>query len=217
MIILWQPQQQLNTHTDETHTLETALENDLEYQWASSVAKAVGIVLHDWLQFNSHTLFDHEQGQVDPTQTIDQAQKQRWRSELVALNVPPEKINACLSRLEKAMMYMCGDDHARFIFKQHKEQKNEYALSCLENGTVNTYRIDRTFIDQDNVRWIIDYKTTVTQTDNIAEFIDQQIAERHHQQLQKYAELMSQMDARPIKLAVYFPLLKQRRVWAYQE
>lgn len=200
--IQWQSQQQLNAQAEKPQSPESAL----EYDWASGVAKSVGVVLHDWLQYHSHNLFNIN---------VDQALKNRWRAELLAMQVEPKQINRCLSRLEKSVIAMQSDDNAQFIFKDHAEQQNEYALSCLEGGVVKTYRIDRTFVDEDNVRWIVDYKTTVTDDDNVAAFIDEQIASRHRKQLNKYGQLLSQIDERAIKLCVYFPLLKQWRVWDY--
>ena len=44
-----------------------------------------------------------------------------------------------------------------------------------------------------------------------------QIIERHQEQLQKYGELMSQIDSRPIKLAVYFPMLSELRSWDFEK
>jgi len=58
------------------------------------------------------------------------------------------------------------------------------------------------------VRWIVDYKSTDTKSTEVAEFADEQVQLRHRTQLEKYGRLMSQIDARPIKLAVYFPLLR---------
>ena len=86
---------------------------------------------------------------------------------------------------------------------------------CIRDR-VNKYRIDRTFIDQDNVRWIVDYKTTDTRAEDIDHFVEQQIAERHKAQLEKYGSLMSEIDAREIKLAVYFPMLAKLSSWDYQ-
>ena len=81
---------------------------------------------------------------------------------------------------------------------------------------VKTYRIDRTFVDADGVRWIIDYKSTTHFEDDVVEFIDQQIEDRaYKKQLERYARAFQQIESRKIKLGIYFPLLKQWREWAY--
>ena len=128
-----------------------------------------------------------------------------------------ERLGFAVKRLTDGVKAMQNDHNAKVIFADHLEQKNELVLSAFEDGTVNQYRIDRTFVDQADVRWVVDYKTTYTRSDNIDEFIDEQIADRHRDQLQKYGQLMSQIDHRPIKLAVYFPMLSKLRSWNYEK
>ena len=105
---------------------------------------------------------------------------------------------------------------ASFLFADYPEQNNEYAIGSKEQGLVKTFRIDRTFVDQNNTRWIVDYKTTSTNAQDIDLFVDEQIEKRHRPQLQHYGALMSKLDDRPIKLAIYFPMLGRLRSWDYQ-
>ncbi len=180
---------------------------NIDYDWATQVATAVGIILHEFLQFSGTAILTCE---------INQSRRQRWRQELTALSVPDDRIDYALRRLVSAVQNIQMDTRAHFIFRDYPIAENEYAISTVESGIVRQYRIDRTFVDQQGTRWIVDYKSTVTRSDNIEAFIDQQIALRHRPQLQKYGALMSQLDGRPIKLAVYFPLLKVLRTWTYQ-
>ena len=179
----------------------------LEYEWATEVATAVGIVLHDCLQFNASDIIEL---------SVDQALKKRWNAELRALRVPANRIDYALKRLTKALDNIQADLDAHFLFKDYADQQNEYALSALEDGIVSTYRIDRTFVDEQGVRWIVDYKSTDTRNQDIESFVDEQVKDRHQNQLEKYGRLMSQIDSKPIRLAIYFPLLKQLRAWDYR-
>jgi len=197
---VWQAAGQLNKPEPSEEQAE------IIYDWATEVATAVGILLHDFLQFAGSQVLNLKVGD---------ALKQRWRAEMLALRVPENRINYALNRLLTAIEQIQGDDQAHFIFADYINANNEYALSTLENGVVKKYRLDRTFVDAQGVRWIIDYKSTSTQSNDVDNFVDQQVAERHKPQLDKYGELMSKIDSRPIKLAVYFPLLKQLRVWDY--
>jgi len=201
--VQWQPAQQLNTQQD-IEELDDA--EHLEYQWATEVATAVGVVLHRWLQFAA--------GQAINTQ-VEQPLLQRWRSELSALRVPADRIDYALKRLTKAVSNLQTDTDAHFLFADYAEQQNEYTLSAFEQGVVTQYRIDRTFVDGNGVRWILDYKSTETRNQNVHAFVDEQVATRHRGQLEKYGVLMRQIDDRPIKLAVYFPMLAQLRSWDY--
>ena len=69
--------------------------------------------------------------------------------------------------------------------------------------------IDRTFIDEDGVRWIIDFKSSDPRSGDLETFLEAE-KERYREQLERYARLLSQRDAsssgRPIRLGLYFPL-----------
>ena len=199
----WQSETQLNTQQGQNDT-----EPEIEYQWATEVATAVGIVLHDWLQYVGERVL---------SLNIDQNLQRRWRTELIALRVPADRIDYAAKRLVKAVNTIQKDQAAHFLFTTREEQNNEYTLAAFEQGVVNRYRIDRTFVDEQNVRWIVDYKSTDTMNPQADAFVDEQVATRHKQQLDKYGALMSQVDQRQIKLAVYFPLLGQLRSWDYSE
>jgi len=75
-------------------------------------------------------------------------------------------------------------------------------------------KIDRTFVDQDGTRWIIDYKTSRHEEEDVDAFLDQQ-QERYREQLEKYGALMELQDDKPVKLGLYFPLLQGWREWEY--
>ena len=122
-----------------------------------------------------------------------------------------------VKRLVEAVDSIQQDRSAHFLFRDYAIAHNEYALSAFEDGVVNTYRIDRTFVDDEGVRWVVDYKSTDTNRADLAAFVDEQVQLRHRPQLEKYGALMHEIDARPIKLAVYFPLLRQLRVWDYSD
>ncbi len=203
----WQPPAQLNAQELNESQRQEHQTDEVIFEWATEVATAVGIVLHDFLQFAGAEILNL---------TVDDVMRQRWRAELLSLRVPDNRIGYALQRMVTAVQHIQSDPQATFIFTDYEVAQNEYALSTLEAGVVKKYRLDRTFIDNDGVRWIVDYKTTTTQSSDLEKFVDIQVQERHRDQLNKYGELMSQVESRPIKLAVYFPLLKQLRIWTYQ-
>ena len=199
--IEWRIDQQLNSAPDVPE------EQAPEYDWATPAATAVGIILHDWLQYHQHEVLRI---------TVNDQLKQRWHAELLALRVEHGQIEYALGRLVSAIVNVQSYQQAHFLFKDYAEQDNEFSLSAHENGKVKPYRIDRTFIDEQGTRWIVDYKSTPHDKGDVAEFAKEQVASRHRPQLEKYGALFYALDARPIKLAVYFPLLKQLIVWPFQ-
>ena len=81
--------------------------------------------------------------------------------------------------------------------------------------------IDRTFIDEHGVRWIVDFKTSVHEGADRDAFLDNERV-RYAAQLQRYGALMRMGDLREgrndreIRLGLYFPLLGGWREWRYE-
>ena len=63
------------------------------------------------------------------------------------------------------------------------------------------------------MRWIVDYKTGTHEGGDLDTFLDRE-QERYRKQLEQYAALMRALDNRPVKVGLYFPLLKGWREWA---
>jgi len=71
---------------------------------------------------------------------------------------------------------------------------------------VQSLRIDRTFVDAEGTRWIVDWKTSAHEGGDREAFLDNELA-RYTPQLKRYAHVMSLLDPRPQKIGLYFPLL----------
>lgn len=207
--VAWQVEQQLNAQGSDELDLFSEEESEIskQFDWATTAATGVGTVLHRWLQYNDKYVFQ--------TQVDDQLLN-TWRTELIALRVPDTQIEYAIRNLRSAIDNIKADTQARFIFQDYEVEQNEYALSVYDNGVVKKFIIDRTFVDENNVRWIIDYKSTPTKNKDLYAFAKEQVELRHKTQLEHYGQLMRQIDDREIQLAVYFPLIKQLITWPYQ-
>jgi len=65
------------------------------------------------------------------------------------------------------------------------------------------------------VRWIVDFKTGRHEGGDPSTFLDREVA-RYREQLERYARLVRAMDERPIRLALYFPLVPSGwRAWPF--
>ena len=209
--VKWQVTQQLNAQHNESIEIDGDEQEQLnlaqQFDWATNAASGVGTVLHRWLQYNGAKVLTTE---------IDQSQISAWRTELIALRVPNTHIEYALRNLKNAIENIKVDKQAHFIFETYAIESNEYALSTFEEGVVKKSIIDRTFVDANNVRWIVDYKSTPTKNEDLRAFAQEQVKTRHQSQLENYGDLMSEIDSRPIQLAVYFPLIKQLVSWPYK-
>jgi ATP-dependent exoDNAse (exonuclease V) beta subunit len=92
--------------------------------------------------------------------------------------------------------------------------ENEYELSVVAGERVRRLRIDRTFVDEHGVRWIVDYKTSAHEGADLEAFLDEE-ARRYRAQMEDYADAFVKAGAAQIRLGLYFPLLKGWREWVY--
>ncbi|MGH7908492.1 MAG: PD-(D/E)XK nuclease family protein, partial [Thermodesulfobacteriota bacterium] len=95
----------------------------------------------------------------------------------------------------------------------HHDAQSELKLTGVgQDGIVNIV-VDRTFVDEQGTRWIVDYKTGTHEGGDVEAFLDREQA-RYRAQLEQYAALLRGPDARPVRLGLYFPLLSGWREWS---
>jgi ATP-dependent exoDNAse (exonuclease V) beta subunit len=137
--------------------------------------------------------------------TQDQAQ-QFLRKQQQAYGIDDASETESHAHIQQAIHQIFTDPKAAWILSDtHTQAESEYALHYLkDNNTPATVILDRTFVDADNQRWIIDYKIT------------EHINRAHYEaQLTHYAEIMHGMDPRPIQLGIYSPLSGDWVTWTY--
>jgi ATP-dependent exoDNAse (exonuclease V) beta subunit len=71
---------------------------------------------------------------------------------------------------------------------------------------------DRSFVDEHGVRWVIDYKTSQHVGGGLEEFLEREV-ERYRPQLQRYAMLAQRLGPEPVRVGLYFPLMRAWREW----
>jgi len=175
-------------------------QQEVSFLWAGTLARDVGTVVHDQLQLLSkHKESAHEQLVADMPRFV--------KLQLQNLRVPQNMLDAAIDKVIRAVNNTLSDDRGRWILSDtHTGAHSEWAITAPVNGIVNRIVIDRTFIDSDNVRWIIDYKTGDHEGSDREAFLDRE-QERYTEQIQRYADIIGRMEQRPVKAALYFPLL----------
>jgi len=180
---------------------------EVEFTWARETIRHVGTVVHRALQGIAR------EGPAAWGEGRVQASEAAWRAALAGLGVPPSQLETATERVLRAVTQTLEDARGRWILDPgHEEARSEYGLSGLHEGRVVHVVIDRSFVDGDGVRWIIDYKTSTHEGADQAGFLDNEQI-RYQEQLERYGALMARRDARPIRLGLYFPLLKGWREW----
>ena len=179
---------------------------EVEFSWASETARHVGTIVHRHLQRIA------EDGLAGWNAERVHALRDVFSRDLRAFGVPEAELVPAIERVVGGLEGALSDDRARWILSAHGEAHSELRLTGVAGDVLVDIAIDRTFVDADGVRWIIDYKTGMHEGADREGFLDNE-RERYRAQLERYAALMTQLDARPIRLALYFPLMRGWREW----
>jgi len=177
-----------------------------DIEWNDNAARHIGILVHRYLERISHEGI--EQWPAARIETLTRA----IRTGLMHLGVSDEELDRSTAQAQRALKQTLNDKTGQWILRSHPEAQSELALSRLSDN-IEHFIIDRTFVD-DGVRWIVDYKTSEDAQNDMSAFLTQE-REHYREQLENYARLVSEFDSRPIKLALYFPLMQHLESWDY--
>ena len=133
-------------------------------------------------------------------------------SDLRSAGLPPRLVPQAAERALRALRRTLADERGRWILRSRPEARCEFAVTGRYAGRIVNAVIDRSFVDDDGVRWIVDYKSSRHEGGALAAFLDREL-ERHAPQLALYAALMSGLDPRPLRAGLYFPMLTEWREW----
>jgi ATP-dependent helicase/nuclease subunit A len=180
---------------------------EIAWERTSERARRAGAVLHVFLQRVAREgLACWDDGAV-------LAKRGAYLAVLVNLGVPPGDLAWSVERVESGLLRTLRDPRGRWVLDSHAEAASELPVTGLIEGDLCAGVIDRTFVDENGVRWIIDFKTGTHEGAALEHFLEQE-KERYREQLERYALLMSKYEDRPIRLGLYFPLLGEWLEWA---
>lgn len=137
------------------------------------------------------------------------------RRQLRQLGVPTVSLDAAVERVALAVSNTLGDERGAWILRPHAEARSEWALTTVDeaSGRLVNVIVDRSFVDADGTRWIIDFKTADHKDGGDRDrFLDRE-QDRHREQLEHYAAIIGRHEARPVRLGLYFPMLPGWRHW----
>ncbi len=177
------------------------------FDWAGEGARAAGTVLHRLLEAWGRDGLP--EGGVPPGPVAAYA--------LTALReqgLSGAPLDTAAERVGRAAAATLADPRGRWLFDPgHLEARGELALTAELDGELVSLVIDRTFVDVDGVRWIVDFKTSDHGGGGLETFLDRE-QERYRAQLERYGRVLALLDDRPQRLALYFPLVGGWREWA---
>lgn len=165
-------------------------------------ARRLGIVLHRELERYARL-------ESLPTPADVDGDVQRLQAALRAEGVEPSSLARALETLRTALHRTLEDPRGRWILQRHpRDDQVEWALTGRHEGRWVSVVIDRAFIDERGERWIVDYKATHPEGQDMQAFL---LAKRNQYapQLRRYADFVARIDGRPVRAALYFPLIAQ--------
>ena len=124
-----------------------------EFVWAGSGAKHLGTVMHRCFQILAN------EGKESWTEDRIKKLADSLPTALKSQGLPPEMLPKEIKRGEIMLQNILSHDKGQWILESHKDARCEYPITQIKNNTYQSRVIDRTFIDEDNIRWVIDYKT----------------------------------------------------------
>lgn len=177
------------------------------FEWAGFSVRQVGTVVHDRLRLIA------EEGADRWSAARIRETAPSVRRALAAEGMSDAQLQDSVETVLDALTSVLADPTGQWILSAgHREAENELALSGVLDGRVVSVYIDRTFVDADGVRWIVDYKSGRHEGASRDDFLDRE-QERYAPQLERYARLMANIEHRPISVGLYLPLLKGWRCW----
>lgn len=184
----------------------TAHEKQSGFMLTDNMPKLIGTATHKILQLLAQAKSDWWTSQTSHTKKI------YVESRLKQLGLASDKLENTSLTVFKSIENMLSDDRGQWILKQHRDAKSEFAITTIIDNKIENLVIDRTFIDENNVMWIIDYKTAERSYQDIDTFLAKE-QKKYSEQMQKYYLALKLRHDGPIRLGLYFPALPAWHEW----
>ena len=116
-----------------------------------------------------------------------------------------------LENLIYKVEFSLSDERGRWLFDPaHSEASSELALTGVRGADIVNVIIDRTFVDAEGIRWVVDFKTSPHEGGDREAFLDEEV-KRYRGQLQRYAHFARGLGPQPVRAGLYYPLLGEWR------
>lgn len=191
--------------------------------WVGREARAIGTAIHHHLQLlaNIDVLPD-----TLPKAEIEPVVHRQLRN----LGFRQNTLEKASATVIRALESTLSDSRGRWILDSHSQARSEWALTAtidldegqhrtsqvspiLQNRRIQSVIIDRTFVDDDGLRWIVDYKTSNAKGLEADAFMDKE-QQQYADQLHRYTDIIRRLEERTIRVGLYFPLIQGWREWA---
>jgi ATP-dependent exoDNAse (exonuclease V) beta subunit len=171
------------------------------FDWADAIAAAVGTVAHRLLaKIAADGLAQWDERRL-------QREHDRIIAELGTEGLEPSVRAGAAQRVAAVIARTLSDPRGRWLFDPaHVDARSEWALAGDDEGRIVHVVVDRSFI-ADGRRYVVDFKTGVHLGGNAASFLREEF-KRYRPQLDRYARIVGALERRPVRIALYHPLVE---------
>ncbi|GAC1461154.1 MAG: hypothetical protein PVSMB6_21450 [Steroidobacteraceae bacterium] len=171
-----------------------------EFSWVGETARHIGTVVHAALE-------SYATASELPTRAAIEAKRDLYVYQLRRRGVPEGDLSRAAAIVVEALTRTFSTERGRWIFApSHRDARSEWALTGIAAGRLTNVVIDRSFIDREGTRWVIDFKTSRHEGGGLETFLEQEMT-RYRAQMETYVALARAMEAAPVRAGLYFPLL----------
>lgn len=171
------------------------------------LARNLGTIIHaaaeEWVKFNLQQRFSAEE--------YIASRKAQWHNRLKAKGWNHSTIQEAVEKIQSAILNMLQSPTGQWVLNaEHQESETELRMVKVDRQGIREFIIDRTFV-VDNIRWIIDYKTSEPMENETKEVFFTREINAYEAQLTTYEKLIaaSSCNQYPIKKALYFIIFNE--------
>jgi ATP-dependent exoDNAse (exonuclease V) beta subunit len=170
-----------------------------EFKWAGPLARAEGTLVHKEMELLAKA--------DNPAATDFRRRIPLYMARLRELGVATGDAQRLATDIASRLVAVTREPKALWLLSsKHAEAQCELRLTGVLDGQVRNVVIDRSFVDDQGRRWVIDYKTSSHSGGDLAGFLADE-RERYRSQLELYVRLARGLGPQPVKAALYFPWL----------
>lgn len=163
--------------------------------------RVVGTIVHAWLERIAGDGLDQW------SEVALRAQADIFKAQLNMHGLPKSRLEAGLSMILTCLVNAIASERGRWLLAPYRNAANELAVHGIVDGRLVRATIDRTFVDDDGLRWLVDYKTSSPAAGDDPGLFMSNEKERYRSQLQLYTALVKQLEPnRSVRSALYFPM-----------
>ncbi|MEC8146926.1 MAG: UvrD-helicase domain-containing protein [Pseudomonadota bacterium] len=201
----------LKSHHYESYKEPEFNKINLEFDWATNIARCVGIIIHEILERIDNSSFglDKDRWKLN---CINYAEQRIW-----SLGLSTSKERNALDRIKTCLQNISSSERCNWLFSSdHHSVQTEYQVMTSLRGSNENLIMDRIFTDKKKVNWVVDFKTGYHRGKDLENFLQEEI-KRHRPQLNFYGQIMSELRDGPLMLGIYFPLYDFWHQWPHSE